>query len=225
MTRGRLILTALLLPVLARPAYGQFEPHRYLIGARLGETSYDKSSGIDKGPMLGVDGTYFFNRSIGLGFMLDVTRPETKGEFFPAELTFGDTTFLYEVRQPLTIVQVGAQLVLQAPMGSFAPYVSAGAGWYRFFLDPAVSNGNKTFTHPMYSLGGGLNIRLSESSGLRFEVHDFVHTDFDRSRLNPVGPRFQPTRFPDAIVPPEAAKSRTHNIQLALAFSFVPGGQ
>ena len=225
MTRGRLILSALLLTVVAAPAAAQFAPHRYQIGARLGTMRYDKSSGIDNGPLLGVDGTYFLNANIGIGFMLDVAKPQTKGEFFPAELTFGDTTFLYLVSQPLTVVQVGAQVVGRIPMGNIAPYVALGAGWYRFFLDPQVSNGPKSFTHPMLNFAAGLNIRLGESSGLRFEVRDFVHTDFDRSRLNPVGVRFQPTRFPDTIIPPEAPKTRTNNIQLALAFSFIPGGQ
>jgi hypothetical protein len=223
MPRGRLLSTVLLL-ALPVPAAAQLAPHSYVIGARIGIASFDKASGIDRGTMIGLDGTYFFSPHIGVGFSLDVSRPQTKGEFFPFEFTLADTTFLYAVRQPLTIAQVGGQVVLRQPMGSLVPYVMAGAGWYRYTLDPQVSNGPKSFTHPMYMLGGGVNIRFSDATGIRFEVRDIVQTSFDRNALNPVAAPLAPVRFPDFFAPPPAAKNTAHSFQLALAFSFVPGG-
>lgn len=226
MTRGRVVLSGLLLATMVSPAAAQFQARRYQVGARLGTVSFDKTSGIKDGPMLGVDGTYFFTSNIGVGFMLDVTRPETDGRFFPAEFTFLDTTFVYEVTQPLTVLQVGGQGVLRLPVGDrIAPYVLGGFGWYRFYLDPQVSYGPRAFTNTMTQVGAGLTIRMGENSGIRFEFRNIRMQDYDRERLNPVGPRFRPVRFPELVVAPEAPKNTASNSLLSIAFSFTPGGQ
>lgn len=200
----------------------QVVPHQFQIGPRAGTISYDAASGIKSGTLMGVDAAYFITRNLGIGFVLDLSRPETDGSFFPAELTFGDTTFVYEVTQPLTIINVQLQGVLAFPMGRLAPFLTGGVGTYRIFMDPQAAKGNRSFTATSFSVGGGVNLRVAASSGFRLEVRDQIFSSFDRDRLNPVDPRFRPQRFQELVSTPPAEKSTVHNIAFALAFSFVP---
>jgi hypothetical protein len=206
----------------AGAAHAQIVPRQFQIGPRAGTISYDDASGIKRSGLLGVDAAYFVTRNIGIGALLELSRPETNGDFFPAELSFGDTTFVYKVSQPLTILNAQVTGVIALPMGRLAPFVNGGVGVYRMYLDPQVAGGPESFSDMSLSIGGGINIRVGQASGLRFEIRDQVFTNFDRDRLNPVGPRFQPRRYPELIPPPVAAKSTIHNIALVAAFSFVP---
>jgi len=223
MIRSRFVPLVALLAGLTAPAMAQVQRHQYEVSARVGTMNFDQSAAIKNGSVVGVDGTYYFTSHVGLGWYLDATRAVTDGSFFPAEFTFGDTLFLYEVSQPITVLHYGLQAVVTAGYRRISPYVAVGGGWYRFFLDPQVANGPKSFTKPMFALAGGLNMRLGAATGLRMEVRDAIHTDFDRDRLNPVGSRFQPVRFPHVLGPTVAEKGTTHNVQLSIAFSFAPG--
>jgi hypothetical protein len=222
MTRKTIVALTMLAVGATGGLSAQIVPHQFQIGPRAGTIGFDNSSGIKRGGLLGVDATYYLTRGLGIGLVLDLSRPETDGSFFPAELSFGDTTFAYEVSQPLTIVNAQLQATFAFNAGRLAPFVAAGVGSYRIFLDPQVANGPRSFSNLSYSLGGGVNLRVGESSGIRLEVRDHVYSKFDRDRLNPVNARFAPLRFPELIPQPVAAKSTIHNIALLLAFSFVP---
>jgi hypothetical protein len=222
MTR-RTILTLATLAVGATGGLGaQIVPHQFQIGPRAGSISYDNASGIKHAGLLGVDAAYFINRNIGIGFLLDLSRPSTDGRFFPAELSFGDTTLVFQVTQPLTIVNAQIQGMVAFPRGRLAPFVAAGVGTYRIYMDPQAAVGPKSVSAMSYSLAGGINYRVAESSGLRLEIRDQIFSNFDRDQLNPVNPRFGPRRYPDLVTPPVAAKSTISNLALLLAFSFVP---
>lgn len=222
MTRKTIVALTILAVGATRGLDAQIVARQFQIGPRAGTIGYDDASGIERGGLLGVDATYFLTPNFGIGFLLDLSRPETDGSFFPAELTIQDTTFVYQVTQPLTIINGQVEGVFALNAGRLSPFVTAGIGSYRIYLDPQVAGGPRSFTNVSYSIGGGVNLRVGESSGFRVEVRDQVFSKFDRDRLNPVNPRFSPSRYPDLVSPPVAAKSTIHNIALLLAFSFVP---
>ncbi len=52
--------------------------------------------------------------------------------------------------------------------------MTAGWGQYRLFLDPQAAREARTVTHGLLTFGGGVNLKLGASSGLRFEIRDDV---------------------------------------------------
>lgn len=217
----QLVLGVTLATTAALPAAAQ--AGRFTVGPRLGYIKYQSKSGIEGAGMLGLDGVFHITRNFGVGFMMDVARPQTDGEFFPSELSFGDTTFVFAVSQPLTIAQYGVQLFATTG-GSFAPFLSGSVGGYRVSLDPQVAGGNEDFANLGFSVGGGLDIRIGETTGIRLEARDFVFTNFERERLYPVREAERPARFPDVLPVPEPFEGSVHNLHFALGFTFTPGG-
>jgi hypothetical protein len=217
----QLVLGATLAATAALPAAAQ--GGRVTVGPRLGYIKYQSKTGMKSSGMLGLDGVYHLTRNFGVGFMLDVARPETDGAFFPAELSFGDTTFVFQVSQPLTVVQYAAQF-LATTGGRFAPFVSGSVGGYRVTLDPQISAGNESFSKLGFSIGGGIDLQIGQSGGVRLEARDFIFTKFDRARLNPVREANQPARFPEVIPTPAPFEGSAHNLMVALGFTFTPGG-
>jgi len=205
----------------AAPATAQRQFH---VGPRLGYTQYASETGIESGPMFGMDAMLSLSNNLSLGFRFDFARPVTDGTFFPAEMTFGDTTMLFAVSQPLTIVNYAVTAEFSTG-GSFAPFVNGGVGAYRISLDPQVARGTTSFSELMFAVGGGIAIQTSAGTTVRLTVQDIIYNNFDRARLNPVDPRFAPRIFPDAVTPQEPFLGAAHNIHFALAFSFTPGGQ
>lgn len=207
----------------------QVVPHRFQVGPRLALMQFDGVSGIENSALIGIDAAYFFTRNLAIGATVDFARPQTDKRYFPAELSFGDTTFVFQVEMPVTIWQYQVTAVGTLPMGSFSPFVTAGFGQYRLFLDPQAARNPTTVTHGLFSVGGGFTVRLGESSGLRLEIRDFIYRNYDLNELNLVETRFQPRRFPDVAPVPDRtcydAKCNLNNIQFALGFTFVPGGQ
>ncbi|HEX9727604.1 MAG TPA: outer membrane beta-barrel protein [Gemmatimonadales bacterium] len=217
----KLVLGVAFAALAAAPAVAQNGSFR--VGPRLGYVKYAEKTGIEAGAMVGLDGLYYISSNLGIGFTLDVSRPQTDSSFFPAEMSFGDTTFIFGVSQPLTIAQFGLQAEFSAG-GSIAPFIMGGVNGYRVSLDPQVAAGPANFVELGFSVGGGVAFRTSAGTQIRLEARDFVFTDFDRSRLNVVRAAFQPTRFPDVLPVPDPFSGSAHNIHVALSFSFTPGG-
>ena len=210
-----------LLGAAAAPATAQRQFH---IGPRLGYTQYAAETGIEASPMLGMDAMLSLSSNLSLGFRFDFARPVTDGTFFPAEMTFGDTTMLFAVSQPLTIVNYAVTAEFSTG-GSFAPFLNGGVGKYRISQDPQVARGLAVLDDIALMVGGGLEIQTSAGTSVRLSVQDIIYNNFNRAGLNPVDARFAPIRFPDAIPPQAPFHGVAHNIHVALAFSFTPGGQ
>ncbi len=213
---------------------GPLAAQGFRVGPRLGFITYDDDTGLESGALIGLDGMYRLSPNLGIGFMLDVSRPSTDSSFFPAEMSFGDTTFIFGVKQPLTVVRAAVAGEFRLG-GNLSPFISGSIGAYRISLDPQAARGPITFTELGLSIGGGLEFSTSDQTSVRLEIHDFVFTNFDRSRLDvtrrtgTVSTRtttqgFNPVRFPDVLPALEPFDGTAHNISFAVAFSFTPGG-
>lgn len=228
MRKNLLLSVGLLLGV---PAVGsaQTEPHRFSVGPRLGWVNYQEVSGIDRSGFIGVDAIYAITRNLGIGASIELSRPQTDPRYFPVEFSFGDTTFVYRSTYPITVFQYSATAVGQVSWGKLNPYLTVGLGQYRMFIDPQAARSPKTVTHGLITLGGGVNVRLSDATGLRFEIRDFIYRDYDLNELNQVEGRFAPRRFPEVAPVPSRqcfdATCNLNNIQFALGFTFLPGGR
>ena len=218
----KLVLIAAVGALGTTTAVAQKEPQQFSIGPRVGYIKYADNTALNETAMLGLNGVYYLNSNIGIGFMLDIARPQTDGDFFPAEMSFGDTTFIFKITQPVTVVQFGLQLELTTG-GSFAPFVSGSVGGYRVSTDPQVGAA-EDLEEFGFSIGGGFDISTGGGTAIRLEVRDFVFTDFDRDILYPVRGDFQPSRFPELVPLPDPFTGSAQNIHVALAFTFTPGG-
>jgi hypothetical protein len=227
-SRSVLALAGALALAVATPARAQV-PHRFQVGPRLGWLTYAEQSGIKNSGLVGIDAMYFLNRNLGVGFSLDFARPQTDGAFFPAEFTFGDTTFIYQASYPITVFQYQLMGIYTLGSGRLSPYLIGGLGQYRLFIDPQAAAAQRQVAHTLATVGGGINVRLGSNAGLRFEVRDFVYTGFDLNEVNQVNSRFNPRRFPDlAPVPNDQCYQETcrlNNLQFAFGFTFIPGGR
>ena len=204
---------------------GQFQ-----VGPRIGYVKYATKTGIaDDGlksssAVLGLDGLYSLTNNIGLGFRLDLSRPQTDGSFFPAEMIFKDTTELFQISQPLTILEYFAKIEVGTG-GAFNLFVNGSVGGYNITLDPQVADGLRSLKDLAFGLGGGLAIAAGSGTHVRLEVVSAMWQNFDRSALNPVSGRFTPVQFPQAIPAQTPFKGGVNNLQFSLAFSFAPGGE
>jgi hypothetical protein len=216
----RLVMGLALVVLVAGPLSAQ----NFVIGPRLGYVKWKAETGLKNAAMLGVDATYQLNSNFGLGVRFDVAKPGTDGNYFPAEMQFGlDSTLVFAVSQPVTLLQYGVQAV--AGFGdAIGVFFKGGAGGRTFTLDPQAAFGRVSVTDWAFSAGAGVKIRAGAGTSITLEVQDLIYPDFARESLNTVEPRFRPTRFPD-VVPYQAEYSGTaHNIYAAIAFSFTPGG-
>lgn len=243
-----LVLVAILVPSQALHAQRQ---GRWSVAARLGLVAWDKAAGIQD-PILassdcdypalnqtcastgnslmgGISALYYIANSIGIGLAFDVSRPITNGAYFPAaEMEFQGAQDLTLVNQRLTILQyqVAGEWSLDRKL---SPVVTGGVGGYTVYPDPpkedaAATTGFQNFSDVMFSVGLGLDWAVSAAGGLRLSVTDMIYTGWERSALNPVAPAYQTNVWPDLLPEPPAESSTLHNINLALAFTFTPGG-
>ena len=196
------------------------------LGPRLGYDTYAKETGIKKGALVGLDATYFATNHIGFGAYVDFSRVNTDGTYFPVEIAFGeDSTGIYAASQPLTVIRYGAQAMAQFSLSSaLEPYVLAGIGAYQIQLDPQVERDSKSLTELQYTVGGGIDFTVASGAAIRFDVRDYIFTNFDRENLYPAAQRFRPTRFPEVVPEQEPFSGSTHNLVFALSFQFTPGG-
>ena len=216
------ISAAVLLAVTAAPADGQ-SLNRATLTPRGGMISFDKASGIEPGVFVGVDLNYNVFNNLALGLAVEVARPTTRGEDFIAQIKYGDTTFLFEVTQPITVLTGGLNARAEFAVGTrLTPFLMGGVGMYKVYLDPQAASGHETFNGLLLNIGGGVNVSIREGIGLQLDVRDHIYTGYERDDLSPIAPQFRATRFVDDVPAPPEAKETVHNIVLSLGFSFRP---
>jgi hypothetical protein len=207
------------LAVLAAPLTAQdFE-----IGPRLGYVKFKEATGLEGAAMLGLDAFYRLGSRLGVGVRLDVARPATDEQYFAAEQSFGDTTMIFAVTQPVTVIQYGVQGRFETG-GPLSLFAKGGAGGYTVTLDPQSARGRISVTDWHFSAGGGVRLRTGGGTSILVEVQDLIYTNFHREDLNPVEQRFRPQRFPDVVAFQTPFEGTAHNIYAAITFMFTPGG-
>ena len=208
---------------LAGFAAGPVAAQEFEIGPRLGYVKWKEETGLENSGMLGVDALYKISRRIGIGARFDVSRPGTDNQYFSAEMTFGDTTLIFAVQQPLTVLQYGLLAQVETG-GSFSIFANGGAGARTITLDPQSARGRVSTTEWAFSAGGGLRIRSGGGTSVLLQVQDLIYPNFARNDLDPVEPRFAPKRFPDVIPVQADFDGTAHNIYASISFIFTPGG-
>jgi hypothetical protein len=209
---------------LAALATGPVAAQVFEIGPRLGYVKWQEETGLKDAAMLGVDANYKVSSNFALGVRFDVARPGTDGKYFPAEMTFGDdTTMIFEVSQPLTVLQYGVQAQFEVG-GAFSVFAKGGGGGRTITLDPQASRGRIANSDWAVMVGGGLRLRAGGGTAVMLEVQDLVYLNYARESINPVEPRFRPTRFPDVVPYQPEFTGTAHNIYAAISFIFTPGG-
>lgn len=240
----KLVLGAAALALAATPAAAQGGAGSFRVGPRGGYTLYKAATGLRPTVNFGLDAMYFVTPNIGVGVLLDYARPQTDSSYFPAEMPFGASstplnpdgiTYIYAIQQPVTIAQY--QLLAEFRFGDrFQPFIAGGAGGYTLYLDPQVANGNNHFTHLGLSAGVGFAYQAGNAAAIRLEARDFIFTSFSRSELDVAtfqhnwsidsGSFYRPVRFPDVLPAQDPFESSVaHNWQVALGFTFTPGGR
>jgi hypothetical protein len=93
------------------------------------------------------------------------------------------------------------------------------------FLDARQNQGAKTYNHQESFAGAGLNVGVTNSLGFRFTAQNTWFLAYDRQRLNPVVPYAAERRLRDLLPPPDPFPSngRISNLQLSIAFTYIPG--
>lgn len=215
----------------------QTQAKMFDLGVHLGQQIFDKGTALENTPFVGLDATYELpwnplklaikRSTFGIGLMVDVSRPVTRGDQFPlVTFDFGDTTFLYAVAQRITLVQGGLEAVLGLPLGSKGRvYGFAGSGIYSMFLDPRAMRHNEKITKPMATFGGGFNYSLTSSIGVRAQARAVTFTDFHRDRLDATQPYSQDRRIRDALPAADQTSQTPTNMQFSLVFQYIPGGK
>ena len=214
-----LVTSALALPMTAS---AQWATQQFTVTPRGGFMTFDNSSGIDDAPYIGVDAAYAVSPFFSVGTGLTVSRPQTIGDYFISQMTFGDTTLYLAVEQPLMMIDVALNAQARYPGDRITPFLSAGIGYYVLDLDPQVETRPERSGGISGNVGAGLLFRLGEQVGIQLEVRDLIFTGFERDDLNPVSAAFGNTRFPEDFAPPPEAKETTHNLRFGIGFSFVP---
>ena len=222
--------------LLAAPASAQVEPGRFQVNVEGGIQQYAEKASLESGVMAGLRTTYFFNEHIGLGGFVLAGRPMTRGDDFPlVRYSFlssdetNDTTLLYSVSQRTTHLQYGLDATYRFAFGRFAPFVSAGFGRYRIFLNPAQETTLKDLTGNAYQYGAGVEVDLGENSGVRLGLTDQVLLDYKRHEMCIAcqGPSalMREYRFPNPTAESIEPVDALHNLRFMASFNFVPGGR
>lgn len=214
-----------------RDAMAQASDSPVTIAPRGGYLVFHEATSLQNAGFVGLETMYNVTRWLSVGPSLAISRAQTNAADFPAALTAGDTTFLVQARQGVTMLDAGLAAHLRLPeLGRFAPYALGGVGYYTLYLDPQTNDGNTRYGRASFQVGGGADIRLTQRSGIRVELRDLMFYDYDRERLNPVDPRSNGYQRFSNLFPTrtESYKGATyHNLQVAIGFTFRPsiGGE
>lgn len=227
---SRILRATVLLALSATALEAQVQPGQFSVTTRIGAMSPEEAASRDMAGLVGLDTEYSFSRYVGLGLAIDVSRGNTKREHFVASYMYGlsasgggDTVFYQYLSQPVTTLNLGAYGTLRLPVGErFSPFVMGGVGTYTMILDAQVAGSAQRKVEMSVMFGGGAWLRLSESTGLQFDVRAMQMQDYDRTFLDPSKGR-SPNRvffqdFPD--VPP--AKNTALNTIFTLGFRYIP---
>jgi hypothetical protein len=226
---GLLLLCAAALP---GAAHAQSAAQQFHVSPKAGFIRFDEASSLENAGALTVDAMYSLTSMFSLGIGLTVARPSTRGEDFVAALTFGDptkgdTTFYFNVEQPVSILDasLNGKVGLPLTVSRISPFLTGGVGYYTLYLDPQVVGGDRRFGRMSMNFGGGLDLRLAENSGIVLEVRDLIFTKYQRERLRPSDARFAVIQFPEDFPTPPDTKETVHNIVFNIGFSFTPMGR
>lgn len=197
---------------------------------RGGWVRFSEATSMESSTFLGFEALYRLTPWLQVGPAVTIAQPSSNGDDFPAAFTYGDTTFLYKASQPVTMFDVGAVAHATLPtFGRLQPYALGGVGYYTLYMDPQVTGADRRYGRASFQLGGGADVRITESSGIRLDVRDLMFNDFDREVLNPVRSNFDAySRFAGALpARTESTRGLKHNLVLSLGFTFTPsrGGE
>jgi opacity protein-like surface antigen len=213
-----------LIALAAADAGAQVEARQFQIAAYGGWHIYADGSGLEGGPSLGGDATYYILPSVGIGLNMDLTFAEVDGRKFPAAaLNWVDSTTLHIINQPVDVWTYGAHVKLQLPARRFAPYALLGAGGYTLFLDPQQNDDVATENGFVVKLGLGADFAVSERLGVNLSITDNFFPDWSSDVLLPVREQNQNTIFPD-LNPEEELDDSVHNLRFVAGVTIVPGG-
>lgn len=213
----------------ARPASAQAEERstgQFVVIPRAGLVRFADGTSLEQAGFLGFEALYNLQRWLSVGTSITVSQPTTRKEDFPAAFAYEDTTFLFLVRQPVTLFDAGLTAHGTLPtFGRVAPYILGGVGYSTLYLDPQTEGRDERIGLVSFQVGGGADLRLSNSAGIRIEARDLGFLGYDRERLNPVNPAYQAyNRFQDVL--PERTPSKKdgtmHNLVLSIGFTFTP---
>ena len=226
----RVVYAAALLALAATAAGAQVQAKRFSVTTRLGVMTPERSSSLDLAGVVGLDTEYALNKYFGIGASVDVARGNTHGEDFLARLRYGnaavgggDTIYYQYVSQPINTINVGAFGLLRYPTKRVSPFVMAGVGNYTMLLDTQISGRAARKNDMSYTLGGGLWIKLSERTGLQFDVRSLTLRQYDRAFLDPTLGRNQNTTFPEDFPAIPASKKTAQSTMFTLGFRYIPG--
>ncbi len=223
MKRVYMISVALALTTLVvADASAQVVTNRFQVALQAGWQTYAGGSGLTSGPTVAGDATYFFGSRIGVGLWSDFTIAESAGDkFTPAAFSFVDSTTFHTINQSVNIWHYGLHAKLQLA-GRTAPFLLAGAGGYRLFLDPQQNSGNSSTTGYVLRLAAGIDVAIGEAVGLELAVADIFYPDWDPSALLPTQEDFRNTRFPELNPDPGELSQSVHNFKFVVGLTLVP---
>lgn len=226
----RILCAAALLAVAATSASAQVQANSFSVTTRLGALAPERSASLNTAGLVGLDTEYALNRWFGLGISVDVARGNTHREDFVARIRRGDagsgggdTIFYQYVSQPVNTINLGAFGLLRYPNERISPFIMGGVGNYTLLLDTQVAGRAGRSNDLSYTVGGGLWIRLTERSGLQFDVRSMTLQNYDRAFLDPTRGRSPNTVFPEDFPSVPAAKKTAQNTMFTLGFRYIPG--
>ena len=210
-------------------ASAQTEPRStgsFVVIPRAGLVRYAEGTSLEPAGFLGFEALYNLKSWFALGTAITVSQPSTRGEDFPAAFSYVDTTYLFLVRQPVTLFDAGLTAQATLPtLGRLAPYVVGGAGYSTLYLDPQTEGRDERIGLMSFQAGIGADVRISNNAGIRLEARDLGFFGYDRERLNPVSDQYRAyNRFAE-ILPGRTASKKDgtmHNLVLSIGFTFTP---
>lgn len=207
--------------------HAQAAENRFTVTTRAGAVTFDRASSLKTAGAIGLDTEFGFSKYFGVGTAINVTRANTRAEDFITSITLGtadtgSTTSYYGVSQPVSLVEASLYGVVRAPMGRTTPYASAGAGYYAFYFDPQVNNGQKRVSDFSGHLGAGLAFQLSQRAGISLDLRDVILTNYNASAFDPSGGRNANINFPEDLPHPPARKSTINSFIYSIGFRYVP---
>ena len=230
MKRG--FLAAALLVLSATTAEAQVQAKQFSVTTRLGARTSERAASLDAAALIGLDTEYALTKWFGVGTSIDVARGNTTNEDFLIRLRYGsaasaggDSLYYQYLGQATNTININAFATLRYPAKKISPFLMGGLGTYALILDPQL-NGRATKLNELSYVGGaGVWVRLTDKSGIQFDVRNVTFTNYNRELLNPARERpEQVIPFPEDFARPPAAKSTIANLTYTLGFRYIPGG-
>jgi hypothetical protein len=216
--------------------------YQWRVVPSFGAFVYDEASALEDAPFFGGELLFPVSEFISLGTSITFARPEVDGGQFPLALfqVANDSLILFEVGQQVTQLSYAALASVGTDFGRVRVYGQSGIGGYTIFMDPqsnislAKIGADDNMSGLLIPVGAGVVFDVGSRAGIRLDVRDEIYTSFDRSKLNPVEPRFfndctdhfqdLTVCFPELNPQATEASETLHNLRFTLGFEFTPGG-